>query len=107
DDALLLGDMYLRSRNFSEAINWLTSSEKARPSARAELLLALACQQTNQPDLANHYLQLAEHRDPNNPEIQRSMAGYFRDSGKYSDAISSLKAIRNPKPDVVAELAYT
>ena len=107
DDALLLGDMYLRSRNFGEALNWLSNAEKARPSARAELLLALAYQQTNQPGPANHYLELAEHHDPNNPEVQRSMAGYLRDVGKYPEAISALKSIRNPKPDVVAELAYT
>ena len=28
-------------------------------------------------------------------------------SAKYSDAIAALKSIRNPKPDVTAELAYT
>ncbi|HEX4286323.1 MAG TPA: tetratricopeptide repeat protein [Terracidiphilus sp.] len=107
DDALLLGDMYLRSRNAAEAVNWLLKAERMRASARSELLLALAYQQTNQADLANKYLELAEHRDPNNPEVQRSMAGYFRDVGKYADAITALKSIRNPKPDVVAELAYT
>ncbi len=107
DDTLLLGDMYLRSKNPTDAITWLSKAEAARPNARAELLLALAYQQANQPDQATHYLQLAERRDPNNPEIRRSMAGYDREAGKYAEAISLLKSIRNPKPDIVAELAYT
>ncbi|MGO9436218.1 MAG: tetratricopeptide repeat protein [Terracidiphilus sp.] len=107
DDTLLLGDIYLRSKNPAGAIEWLEKAERARPGARSELLLSLAYQQTKQPDLGNHYLELAEHRDPGNPEVQRSMAGYFREVGRYSDAISALKSIRNPKPDVEAELAYT
>lgn len=107
DDALLLGDMYLRSKDATSALDWLKKAENMRSSARAELLLALAYQQTNQAQLADHYLQLAEHHDPNNPEVQRSMAGYFRETGKYAQAISALKSIRNPKPDIVAELAYT
>jgi tetratricopeptide (TPR) repeat protein len=107
DDTLLLGDMYLRSKDAPHAVDWLLKAERMQSSARAELLLALAYQQTNQTDLANHYLQLAEHRDPNNPEVQRSMAGYYREVGKYDQAISTLKSIHNPKPDIVAELAYT
>jgi Flp pilus assembly protein TadD len=35
------------------------------------------------------------------------MAGYYRQAGNYSEAIAALKSIRNPKPDVTAELAYT
>ncbi|MGA8671676.1 MAG: tetratricopeptide repeat protein [Terracidiphilus sp.] len=107
DDALLLGDIYLRSKDPADAIEWLDKAEHIRPEARSELLLSLAYEQTKQTDLANHYLQMAEHRDPNNPEVQRSMAGYFREAGRYSDAITALKSIRNPKPDVQAELAYT
>jgi tetratricopeptide (TPR) repeat protein len=107
DDALLLGDIYLRSKNAAEAIDWLQRAERARPGARSELLLALAYEQTKQPDMANRYLDLARRKDPNNPEVQRSMAGYYRESGRYPDAIAALKSIRNPKPDVVAELAYT
>ncbi len=39
--------------------------------------------------------------------MERSLAGYYREVGKYEDAISALKAIHNPKPDVLAELGYT
>lgn len=107
NDATLLGDIYLRSKDFDDAIDTLTKAEKIQPGERSELLLYLAYQQTKQIDLANHFLELAEHRDPNNPEVQRSMAGYLREAGKYSQAITALKSIRNPKPDVIAELAYT
>ena len=50
---------------------------------------------------------MAKHRDPNNPDVERSLANYYRTVGKYTDAIAALKAISNPHPDVVAELGYT
>lgn len=106
-DALLLGDIYLRTRDFANAIDTLEKAEKTQPSARAELLLALAYRQTKEMALADRYLHMAEQRDPGNPEIQRSMAGYDREEGKYSDAIELLRSIHNPKPEVTAELAYT
>ncbi len=107
DDALLLGDLYMRSRDYTDAVNWLDRAERAEPSARSELLLALSYQELKRMDLASHYLDLAKRRAPNDPEVQRSLAGYYRDMGKYSEAIAALKSIRNPKPDIVAELAYT
>lgn len=107
EDALLLGELYLRSANYSDAIGWLDRAERMKPDARSELLMASAYQHLKQMDLANHYLQLARQRDPNNPDVERSMAGYFREAGNYAEAITALKSIRNPKPDVIAELAYT
>ena len=107
DDTLLLGDLYMRSADYADAIEWLSKAERIRPDARAELLMALSYQHLKQMDLADHYLELAERRDPNNPEVQRSMAGYYREAGNYAGAIASLKAIRNPRPDITAELAYT
>ena len=35
------------------------------------------------------------------------MAGFYRDTGNFAQAIAVLQSIRNPKPDVTAELAYT
>ena len=107
DDAMLLGNLYMRSRDYTDAVDWLERAERMRPSARSELLLALSYQELKRMDLASHYLDLAKRRDPDNPEVQRSLAGYYRDMGKYSEAIAALKSIRNPKPDVIAELAYT
>ncbi len=107
DDALLLGDLYMRSADYAEALDWLGRAERIRPDARAELLMAISYQHLKQMDLANSYLALAKQHAPDNPEVQRSMAGYYREVGNYTEAIASLKSIRNPKPDVTAELAYT
>jgi Flp pilus assembly protein TadD len=106
-DLTMLGEMSMRSKDYAGAIDWLNRAEKLHPGARAELLLSLSYQQTKQTDLANRYLELAEHRAPNNLEIKRAMAGFYRDTGNYAQAISVLQSIRNPNPDVMAELAYT
>jgi tetratricopeptide (TPR) repeat protein len=107
DDVLLLGDLYMRSANYTDALEWLVKAEQMKADARSELLLAISYQHLKQLDLANHYLELARRHAPDNPDVQRSMAGYYRGLGKYSEAIAALKAIRSPKPDVTAELAYT
>jgi len=106
-DTLLLGELYMRAGDFNTAVDWLGKAERMGSEARSELLLAISYQRLNQMDQANHYLQLAEKHAPDNPEVRRSMAGYYRESGNYDQAIDALKSIRNPKPDVVAELAYT
>ncbi len=107
DDALLLGDLQLRSGDYQDALDTLGTAERFQPSARSELLLAITYQHLRQLDLAHHYLDLAKARTPNNPDVERSLAGYYRETGNYSDAIAELKAIHSPRPDVKAELAYT
>jgi tetratricopeptide (TPR) repeat protein len=107
DDLLLLGDLEVRSGDYNGALDTLGQAERFKPDAHSELLMALACERTNQMSEANHYLQMAKSRAPNNPDVERSLAGYYRDTGDNGKAIEELKAIRNPKPDVVAELAYT
>ncbi|HEX4065048.1 MAG TPA: tetratricopeptide repeat protein [Acidobacteriaceae bacterium] len=107
DDLLLLGNMYLQSRDYNDALDTLTKAERAAPGARAELLLAITCESLHQMSMASHYLDMAKRRSPNNPDVERSLAGYYRSSGDYGKAIDELKAIHNPSPDVVAETAYT
>lgn len=107
DDSLLLGELYSRSRDYTNAVDWLGRAERLKPDARTELLLALSYQQMKQMDLASRYLDAAKRHAPNNPDVQRTLAGYYREAGKYPEAIAALKSIHNPKPDVVAELAYT
>jgi tetratricopeptide (TPR) repeat protein len=106
-DVLLLGNLYMRSGDYSGALDWLHRAERLKPDARSEVLLAISYEHLKQMDQANHYLELAKRRDPNNPDVQRSLAGYYRQIGNYPAAIAALKSIRNPKPDVRAELAYT
>ncbi len=107
DDLVLLGDIYLRSKDYSNAVDSLERAERLQPGARSELLLALCYQQTKQLDQANRYIELAERRAPNDPDVQRTLAEHYREMGSYAEAITALKSIRNPKPDVTAELAYT
>jgi tetratricopeptide (TPR) repeat protein len=107
DDLMLLGDLEIRSADYNGALDTLGQAERFAPNARAELLMALSYERLNQMSEASHYLQLAKSRAPNNPDVERSLAGYYRDTGDNGKAIDELKAIRNPKPDVVAELAYT
>jgi tetratricopeptide (TPR) repeat protein len=107
NDAVLLGELMMRSGDYDAALNVLGRAERTEPGTRSELLLALSYQHLKQFDQANHYLELAKQRDPSNPEVQRSLAGYYRETGNYSAAIATLKSIHNPKPDVKAEIAYT
>lgn len=107
DDALLLGDLQMRSGDYQDALETLGQAERFQPGARSELLLALSYQHLNQMDQARHYLDIARRRSPDNPEVQRSLAGYYRETGNYGDAIAALKSIHSPRPDVKAELAYT
>lgn len=106
-DAMLLGNLHMKTGDYDGAVHWLNQAERAQPSARSELLLAISYQHLKQMKLADHYLQLAKQRSPNNPEVERSLAGYYRDTGDYQKAIAALKNIRKPSPDVTAELAYT
>ncbi|MGA2652519.1 MAG: tetratricopeptide repeat protein [Terracidiphilus sp.] len=107
DDLLLLGDLTMRSSDYTGALDWLSKAERLRPDARSELLMAICFQHLKEMDQADKYLELAKHRAPDNPDVQRSMAGYYRETGNYEAAIAALKSIGSPKPDVIAELAYT
>jgi tetratricopeptide (TPR) repeat protein len=107
NDSVMLGEILMRSGDYAGAIDVLGRAERLDPGTRSELLMALSYQHLKQLDQANHYLELAKQHAPNNPEVQRSMAGYYRETGNYSAAIAALKSIHNPNPDVKAELAYT
>jgi tetratricopeptide (TPR) repeat protein len=107
NDALVLGDLYLRSADYSSALDSFDRAERIHPDARSELMIAVCYQHLNKMEMASRYLEIAKKHAPDNPEVQRSLAGYFRSAGRYSDAIAALMSIRAPKPDVIAELAYT
>ena len=107
NDALVLGDLYMRAGDYNSAVDALGRADRIHPDARSELLMAICYEHERNLDLANKYLEEAKKRAPDNPEVQRSLAGYYREVGKYPQAIAALKTIRNPKPDVTAEIAYT
>jgi len=107
DDLVMLGDLSMKSTDYAGALEWLDKAERLKQDARSELLLAISYQHLKQLDQANKYLELAKRHAPDNSDVQRTMAGYYREVGNYSEAIAALKSIHNPRPDVTAELAYT
>ena len=106
-DTLLLGEVSMRTGDYAGALSWLNRAERLQPEARSELLLAISYQHMKNMDMASHFLDMAKKRAPNNPEVERSVGGYYRQIGKYPEAIAELKLIRNPNPSIKAELAYT
>jgi len=107
NDVALLGEVLMNGRQYDRAISVLQRGEQVEPSARSELLISLAYQRQKQYDQANHYLEMARKRAPNNPEVLRSLAGFYRETGNYAEAIKVLKGIAGKNPDIMAELAYT
>lgn len=107
NDAEVLGEILLRSGEYDKSLAVLARAEAIEPSARVELLMAVSHERLKQFDQANHYLELAKSRAPNNPEVERALAGFYRETGKYPAAIAALKAIHGANPEVKAELAYT
>ena len=106
NDLVLLGNLQIRSQDYSDAVKWLSEAERIQPDARSEVLLAICYQHLNQMDLARRYLKIAQERAPGNVDVQRTLAEYYNEVGEYPEAIAALKAIANPRPDVEAELAY-
>jgi len=107
NDEQVLGEIYLRDGKYDQALNVLSRAEQVQSEARTELLMALSYQRLKKYDDANRYLQAAKKHAPNNPEVQRSFAAFYRETGNYPAAIAALKSIRQKTPDIMAELAYT
>ena len=106
DDLAALGELSMKTKNYSDAIDWLDRAEKVRPDARVEVLIAISYEQLKKPDMASRYLEMAQRRAPGNTDLLRATAEFYSEVGKYSEAIKALRSIRNPSPDVLAELAY-
>jgi tetratricopeptide (TPR) repeat protein len=106
-DLLLLGEIFLQAGQYEQALDPLQRAERLQPGARSELLLALDYQRMKQFNDAKRYLETAKKHAPNNPEVLQSLAAFYRETGNYAAAISALKEIRHPSPDLKAELGYT
>ena len=106
-DLVILGELLMQSGQYQDALGNLRRAEQGQPAARLELLIALCYRHLNQLEQSLHYLDLAKQRAPNDPEVLRSMAGYYRDTGNYPEAIAALKPIAGRSPGLKAELAYT
>ncbi|HEY1800232.1 MAG TPA: tetratricopeptide repeat protein [Terriglobales bacterium] len=106
NDLQLAGELALNS-DPSAALGLLQRAEALQGTPRNELLIARAYQRLNQPDQSKIYLQRAESRAPNDLEVLRAVASYYRDSNQYDVAIATLQKIPKKTPDILGELAYT
>ena len=102
----LAGELFLNS-DPKRALELLRAAETQEPSAHTELLIARAYQRLGQSDQAGQFLARAKGRAPHDPEVLRAVAGEYRDSGQYDQAIATLQAVPTKTTDVLAELAYT
>ena len=101
----LAGELILSS-DPKRSLELLTRADAIQPSAHTDLLIAHAYERLGQRDEATRYLDRAKKRAPRDPEVQRVIAGEYRDQGQYDRAIATLQAL--PKTtDIQAELAYT
>ena len=62
--------------------------------------MARAYQRLGRAEEARQMLARAKSRAPRDPDILRAIAGEYRDSGQYDQAISILKSLPAKSPDV-------
>jgi tetratricopeptide (TPR) repeat protein len=107
NDLMVAGELFIQTGDYNGAIQLLQRANGIEPSPRADLLTALAYQKLKKPDEAKVYLERARAKAPRNPEVLRAMAGYFRESREFDQAVTTLKSIPGHAPDVAAEIGYT
>ena len=100
-DLQLSGELALNS-DPNTAVDLLKRAEAIKPDARTELLIARGYQKLNQPDSAKQYLDRALNRAPNDPNVLRAVAAYYRDAGKFSESIATLQKAVQKNPDALA-----
>jgi tetratricopeptide (TPR) repeat protein len=102
----LAGELLLDS-DPGRALEVLRRAEGLQPSAHNELLIARAYQRLNQPADAERFLERAKQRAPHDSDVLRAVAGQYRESGNFEQAISILQNLPGKTVDSQAELAYT
>lgn len=105
-DLQLSGELALNT-DPNMALDLLKRAEAIQPDARTDLLIARAYQKLNQNDAAKQYLDKALNRSPNDPNVLRAVAAYYRDAGKFDQSIAILQRAVQRNPDVLGELGYT
>ncbi len=105
-DLQLSGELALNS-DPNTALDLLKRANAIQANARTDLLIARAYQKLNQPEASKQYLDKAQSRAPNDPSVLRAVAAFYRDAGKYGDAIATLQKAVRKTPEALPELAYT
>lgn len=107
DQDLQLAGELLLTTDPKRALEYLQRSENVKASPRTELLLARAYQRTGDGEAAHRMLEKARHAAPNNPEVIRAVASYYRDTGQYAEAVQLLEGLHAKDPGTLAELGYS
>ena len=89
------------------ALELLKRADSVQATARTDLLIARAYQKMNQPDASKQYLDRAQNRAPNDPNVLRAVGAFYRDAGKFDEAIATLQKAVTKNPQALPELAYT
>jgi tetratricopeptide (TPR) repeat protein len=105
-DLELAGELLLTS-DPKRAIEYLQRSETVKASPRTELLLARAYERTGDDESAHKLLERARRSAPNNPEVVRAVASYYRDTGQYETAIRILEDLHTKDVSTLTELGYS
>ena len=105
-DLRLAGELLLNS-DPKLAASYLERADSIRPSARNELLMARAYARIGDKNRARDLLERARSRAPRDPDVVRSVAAYYRDTGQYDLAINVMKSLPSDSPSYLSELAYT
>src|SRR5215470_3172213 len=105
-DLRLAGELTLNT-DPKTALTYLSRADAIHPSARTELLMARAYQRAGDKDKARELLERARNRAPRDPDVVRSVAAYYRDTGQYDQAISTLRTLPSQAPAYLSELGYT
>lgn len=105
-DLQLSGQLALQT-DPNQALDLLRRADAIQPDARNALLVARAYQKLNQPDASKQYLDKALSRGPNDPNVLRAVAAYYRENGKFDEAIATLQKAVQRNPDALGDLAYT
>ena len=107
DDQMMAGELFLQSGDIQQALQILQHAEQIKPSAHAELLMAIGYMKLHDTTRAKQLLDMARQRAPNNIDIFRAVANFQRESHDYAGAIATLKSAPLQKPDLLADLGYT
>ena len=106
NDLQLAGELFL-SEDPQHALELLSRSEQIISDARTELLLARAYQALNRPDDARRSLERARNRAPHDSNVLRAAAAFYRESGRFDEAIAALKQVSDKPAEYWGEFGYT
>ncbi|ABF43608.1 Tetratricopeptide repeat protein [Candidatus Koribacter versatilis Ellin345] len=107
NDLLVAGELYLRTKDYQQGINYLQRADNLKPNAHAELLMAMGYMKMKQPQKAKQLLDMAKRRAPNNVEIFQAVATFYREDHDYKNAIATLNSAPRKTPALLADLGFT